>query len=272
MKKIERIAVIGLGMVGSQVRKWFKDSLGYDIDPEKQSDSWEEVSKADCFFLCLPTPYKEGGYDMSYLDETIAKIPDGKIIVIKSTVLPGTTDAFQDKYPNKTFIFNPEFLTELSAEKNFLFPDMQILGVPWQGYEYACEIMLMLPPAKVMRVVSPMDAEWIKMSRNAYYTTKVIFFNQLFDLMELNPPADFETVRSVLVEDPSIGNSHSFPFHKGGRGAGGKCLPKDIGALVDFAEEKGFEGLLKKVRELNNGYLDHYPKTYNKDNIQLKTR
>lgn len=269
-----RIAVIGLGVVGTEVRKWFKNSLGFDTDSKKMSDSWEEVSQADIFFVCVSTPYKQGGYDLSYLEEAIAKIPDGKIVVIKSTVLPGTTDSFQEKYPAKIFMFNPEFLTELSAEEDFIHPDAQILGVPWQGYEKASEVMLMLPPAKVMRIVSPVDAEWIKIARNAYYTSKVVFFNQLYDLMGLSAPADFETVRSVLVEDKSIGNSHSFPFHKGGRGAGGSCLPKDFGALTDFAEGKGFVGLLDKVRKLNNFYLDSHPKTYDKkmDNVQLKAR
>lgn len=256
-----KIAVIGLGVVGTEVKKWFKGSLGYDIDPKKQSDPWEEVSKADCFFICVPSPYKDGDeYDLSYLEESISKIPDGKIVVIKSTVNPGTTDYFQTKYPDKIFMFNPEFLTELSASEDFVHPDMQILGIPYQGYKYASQVMLMLPPAKVMRIVSPIDAEWIKKARNAYYAMKVVFFNQLYDLMKLVEPSDYETVRSVLVEDSHIGNSHSFPFHKGGRGAGGKCLVKDLNSLVDFAHKHNFFGILDQVRELNEGYLKEFPK------------
>jgi len=246
-----KICVIGVGMVGTQVKSWFKDVLTYDTN--KQSNTWEECLQADCFFVCVPTPYKENKeYDLSILEETIAKIPEGKIIVIKSTVNPGTTDYFQTKYPNKKFLFNPEFLTELSAEDDFKHPDMQILGISKESYDLATEIMLILPPAPVMRVVSLIDAEWVKKLRNAYYSTKVIFFNEMYDIIKKSEPADYETIRSIVVEDPRIGNSHSFIFHKGYRGFGGACLPKDTYALIDFAKNKGASPeLLEKVKEIN---------------------
>ena len=246
-----KICVIGIGMVGSQVKNWFRDALTYDTN--KQSNTLEECLKADCFFVALPTPYKENkGYDLSALEDAISKIPDGKIIVIKSTVNPGTTDIFQNKYPNKKFLFNPEFLTELSAEEDFKHPDMQILGVSKESYDLATEIMLMLPPAPTMRVVSLIDAEWIKKIRNAYYSTKVIFFNEMYDIIQKSDPADYETIRSIVVEDPRIGNSHSFIFHKGYRGFGGACLPKDTYSLIDFANDKGVcPKLLEKVKEIN---------------------
>lgn len=238
-------------MVGTQVKNWFKDVLTYDTN--KQSNSWEECSQADCFFVCLPTPYKENNeYDLSILEETIAKIPDGKIIVIKSTVNPGTTDYFQDKYPNKKFMFNPEFLTELSAEEDFKHPDMQIIGISKESYDLASKIMLMLPPAPVMRVVSLIDAEWVKKIRNAFYSTKVVFFNQIYDIIQKTEPADYETIRSIVTEDPRIGNSHSFIFHKGYRGFGGSCLPKDTYSLIDFAKSKGVSSkLLETVKSIN---------------------
>jgi len=247
-----KVAIVGCGMVGKELVSWFKNCLTYDTDPNKQSNTWEECLSADCFFVCVPSPYKEDNeYDLSILEEAIAKIPDGKIIVIKSTVNPGTTDRFQQQYPNKTFIFNPEFLTELSAHEDFVKPDMQILGVPHQGYEIASKIMLMLPPAPTMRIVSPIDAEWIKKIRNAYYYTKVIFFNEIYDIVE-KTDGDYETIRSVVVEDPKIGNSHSFIFHKGYRGAGGTCLPKDLYSLIEFADKLGVKSeLLDVVKKIN---------------------
>ncbi len=263
-----KICVVGTGMVGSQVASWFKDCLRYDT--EKQSDTWEECLKADCFFVCVPTPYKEGEeYDLSYLEDAIAKIPDNKIIVIKSTVNPGTTDYFQAKYPKKKFMFNPEFLTELSAKEDFFHPDMQILGVSKESYKLASEIMLMLPPASVMRIVSLIDAEWVKKIRNSFYATKVIFFNQIYDIIQKTVPADYETIRSIVVEDPRVGNSHSFIFHKDYRGFGGACLPKDTYSLIDFAKKvKAPSSLLQTVKELNkqyensnNGVIGIYRKT-----------
>lgn len=249
-----KITVIGIGMVGTQIAEWFKDCLTYDIS--KDSNTWEECLVADVFFVCVPTPYEEGGYDLTALEETIDKIPDNKLIVIKSTVNPGTTDIFQEKYPDKRFMFNPEFLTELSAKEDFIHPDMQILGVGKESYEEASKIILILPPAPVMRIVSLIDAEWVKKVRNAFYSMKVIFFNQMYDIIKESPASDYETIRSVVVEDPKIGNSHSFIFHKNYRGYGGACLPKDTTALIDFAKEVGADSeLLEKVQELNEQYI-----------------
>ena len=185
-----KIVIIGIGMVGSAVKAWFPDALTYDT--KKQSNTWEECLNADCFFVCVPSPYVEGGYDLSYLEEAIAKIPDGKLVVIKSTVNPGTTDYFQAKYPNKRFMFNPEFLTELSAKEDFLHPDMQILGVGKESYEEASKVILTLPPAPVMRIVYLIDAEWVKKVRNSYYSMKVVFFNQ-----KLQPGETCEVVLKI---------------------------------------------------------------------------
>ena len=260
-----KIGIVGShGMVGSCVRKWFEGrGKVYCYDKGKNIGSAEEVNKADIIFVAVPTPYKNEGYDLSILEETIAKIPDGKIVVIKSTVNPGTTDAFQTKYPNKKFIFNPEFLTELSAEKDFQNPDMQILGVSKESYNLATKIMLMLPPAPIMRVVSLIDAEWIKKIRNAFYATKIVFFNQIYDIIQKSEPADYETIRSIVIKDPRIGNSHSFIYHKGGRGGGGKCLPKDLKSLLGFAKTKNVNTIfLSMVNKLNEEYLKKYPKNY----------
>ncbi|KKL20178.1 hypothetical protein LCGC14_2458050 [marine sediment metagenome] len=133
---------------------------------------------------------------------------------------------------------------------------MQILGVPHQGYEIASKIILMLPRASVMRIVSPVDAEWIKKIRNAYYATKVIFFNEMFDMMK-KTVGDYETVRSIVVEDKNVGNSHSFIFHKGYRGFGGKCLPKDTYSLIDFAKKYGISTrLFDTIRIINEELQD----------------
>lgn len=249
-----KIGLYGVGMVGSQVKNWF-ESQGYEVisyDKDKSIGSPKEVNEADIIFICVPTPYSEGKeYDLSIINEVIEGIPNGKTVVIKSTVNPGTTDAYQEKYPNKVFMFNPEFLTEMTAEEDFRKPDMQILGVPYQGYEQASKILMMLPKATVMRIVSPIDAEWIKKIRNAFYSVKVTFFNQIYDIMEKSG-GDYETVRSVIVNDPNIGNSHSFIFHKGYRGFGGKCLPKDTYSLIDFARRLGVEPeLLAVTRKIN---------------------
>jgi len=246
-------------MVGTQVKSWF-ESQGIEVlayDKGKNLGSAEETNKADIIFICVPTPYKEGQeYDLTILDEVIEGIPDGKVVVIKSTVNPGTTDRYQEKYPNKTFVFNPEFLTEATAKKDFFEPDMQIIGITDRGHAIASQLVSILPPSRITRVVSAIDAEWVKKLRNSFYAVKVIFFNQIYDIME-RAGGDYETVRSIVVEDKMIGNSHSFIFHKGYRGYGGKCLPKDTYSLIDFARRLGIEPeLLAITRKINESLND----------------
>jgi UDPglucose 6-dehydrogenase len=259
-----KIGLYGVGMVGTQVKSWF-ETQGHEVlayDKGKNLGSPEETNQADIIFVCVPTPYKEGNeYDLSILDEVIAGIPDGKTVVIKSTVNPRTTDSYQERYPNKTFVFNPEFLTEATAERDFFFPDMQVIGITHKGYEIASQLITILPQAKITRVISAIDAEWVKKIRNSFYAVKVIFFNQIYDIMQKSG-GDYETIRSIVVQDEMIGNSHSFIFHKGYRGFGNlktsKCLPKDLFSLIDFARILGVEpellALTKKINEkLNNG-------------------
>jgi len=254
------IAVFGTGMVGSQVVRWYEQFPEFRVlswSPSRSPEpSAQILNEAEWFFLCVPTPYVEGKeYDLTALEENIKRIPDGKLIIIKSTVNPGTTDFMQERYPNKIFMFNPEFLTELTAWEDFKDPDMQILGVPHQAYKFANEVIQTLPRSPIMSIVSPIDAEWIKKARNAFYATKVIFFNQLYDLMN-ETTADYETIRQHMVQDPRIANSHSFIFHKNYRGFGGKCLPKDLYSLIGYGDRMSKETpLFDVVRELNKKYL-----------------
>jgi UDPglucose 6-dehydrogenase len=255
-----KIGLIGVGMVGTQVKDWFErngDKI-FVYDKDKGLGSMIEVNQADIIFVCVPTPYSGDEYDLSILEEVISNIDDNKTVVIKSTVNPGTTDYFQQKYPNKVFMFNPEFLTEATARNDFFNPDMQILGVPHQGYALANEILSLLPRAPYTSIVSPVDAEWIKKIRNAFYSVKVIFFNEIFDIMNTCGMGDYETVRNIFTKDKMIGDSHSIIYHKGLRGFGGKCLPKDTYSLIDFARKMGRPSelleVVKKINyKLNNG-------------------
>jgi UDPglucose 6-dehydrogenase len=152
-------------------------------------------------------------------------------------------------------MYNPEFLTEATAWWDFTRPNEQILGIPHSGLKLAKDIFEILPQAPILRVISPKDAEILKHARNSFYATKVIFFNQLYDMcQELG--GDYETVRESMVLDPRIGDSHSIVMHKGYRGFGtqdvSKCLPKDTLAFSKIAHSD----LLNKVLELNTIYYE----------------
>lgn len=230
----------------------FEEPLLYD--PHKNLGSRDEINQADLIFVCVPTPYDEGsgGFDLSIVREAVGLLAPGKIVVIKSTVLPGTTGALQKEYPQHKFIFNPEFLTELTADQDMRYPDRQIVGYTRESYSVAGDIMQMLPMAPLERIMPATEAEMVKYFGNTWFATKVVFANQMYDVCKALG-IDYDTVRDAASADKRIGRSHLVVHHKGYRGYGGKCLPKDTRALIQKARELGVDlGLLERVEEINN--------------------
>lgn len=243
-------------MVGGAVDRYFR-SVGQNpagYDPAKGIGSLEEVNTASIIFICVPTPYEEasGGFDLSYVRAALDTIRGEKVVVLKSTVVPGTTALLQEQYPRLKFMYNPEFLTEMTADQDMKFPDRQIIGTTPQSFTVAADVLALLPLAPFERIVSSTTAEMIKYFGNTWFSTKVVFANQMYDLCEkLGIP--YEAVREGAAADKRIGRTHLEIFHKGYRGYGGKCLPKDTRALIQLGEKHGVEmALLKKVEELNN--------------------
>src|SRR3990167_956714 len=253
-----KIAIAGSGgMVGGALLKWFPQAIQYD--PPKELDG--DLNKADIVFICVPTPYDDG-FDLTAVQSVIRNLNQfqylegEKIVVIKSTVLPGTTQDFQDQYPQHIFLFNPEFLTEASADQDFQYPDRQIIGYTEQSFTVAADILSILPLAPHMRMVPSKEAEMIKYGNNTWFAAKVIFANQIYDLCK-KMDIDYDTVKSGMAMDKRMtGTSHLEIFHKGSRGFGGKCLPKDLSALLWWAEKNGVDmTLLKEVDRFNREVL-----------------
>mgnify|MGYP001581676372 CR=1 FL=1 len=244
-----KIAIMGAGMVGGAMADYFENAIIYD--PPKGIGSKEELNTADIVFLCVPTPY-DGRFDLSYVESAIGELEGSKVVVIKSTVVPGTTNAMQKKYPQHKFLFNPEFLTEASADQDMRYPDRQIIGYTKESFTIATDILNLLPRAPFERIIPALEAEVIKYFTNTWFATKVIFANQMYDLCE-KIGADYETVKVGAAADKRMtGTSHLEIFHKGSRGFGGKCLPKDLSALVEFADKQGVDmGLLREVDRIN---------------------
>ncbi len=173
-------------------------------------------------------------------------------MVIKSTVVPGTTEKLQQKYPQHKFLFNPEFLTELTADQDMNYPDRQIVGYTKQSYSVAGDIMQLLPLAPFGRIIPATEAELVKYFGNTWFSTKVVFANQLYELCE-KLGINYNRVMEAAAADKRIGRSHLQVIHKGYKGYGGRCLPKDIKALIQFADAKGVDLKLHKiVEEINN--------------------
>ncbi len=251
------IGIMGsAGMVGGAVKRYFEKRgvKPFCFDKYKNEGSLDEVNKADIIFVCVPTPYDEaaGGFDLSFVKNAIFSFSGEKIVVIKSTVLPGTTNALQTEFPQHRFLFNPEFLTQSSADNDMSFPDRQIVGYTEKSYNAAGTVIRVLPLAPFERVVPAKEAEMIKYFGNTWFSAKVVFANQIYDLCT-QLGIDYDIVKESVAADKRIGPSHLEIFHGGYRGYGGACLPKDTRALIQYGEKVGVQmDLLKKVEEINN--------------------
>lgn len=224
----------------------------------------QEVNKADVIFICVPTPFieEEGkGFDDSAVWEVLPQIERSKTIVIKSTVLPGSTKNFQKKFPQHKFLMNPEFLLANNAVNDFLNPDRQIVGCTEESRSEASKIMDILPPAPFQKITTVSEAEMIKYTGNVFLSVRVIFANQIYDICQ-KAGIDYEAVKNCVGADSRIGYSHFDIFHDKYRGYGGACLPKDTKALIQFAKKVGIEPkLFEMVEEINKNLADNASKT-----------
>jgi len=254
-----KIGIIGVGMVGGALKEYFekKGMKLFLYDKGRNLGSIEQVNQADVIFICVPTPFsKEKGFDLSFVEDACRNVFSQKIIVIKSTILPGTTQKLQQKHPNHKFLFNPEFLTELTADQDMQYPDRQIIGYTKQSYNIAGDILQILPLAPFEKIIPATEAEMVKYFGNTWFSNKVIFANQMYDLCQ-KLGIDYNRVIEAAAGDKRIGRTHLKVFHKDYRGYGGKCLVKDIRALIQFANEQGIDlKLHKMVEEINNKLME----------------
>ena len=249
------IGIMGFGMVGGALGRYLsKAGIPFAAyDPAKNMQTLEDINRQELIFVCVPTPYVEGtGFDLSLVRQAVAALHGGKIVVIKSTVLPGTTEKLQKEFPQHRFLFNPEFLTESTADQDMAYPDRQLIGYTEKSFTIAGDIMHLLPLAPFERVMPATAAETVKYFNNTWFATKVVFANQIYDLCR-KLGVDYDAVRDAAAADKRIGRSHLDVLHKGYRGYGGKCLPKDTRALIQLGDDLGApQDLLKLVESINS--------------------
>ena len=273
--KKSKIGIIGIGSVGGAVKHWFREKKSplFLYDKYKKVGSIQEINKADIIFICVPTPYhKKTGYDDSAILESLENLSGKKIVVIKSTILPGSTEKFQKKFPQHKIFFNPEFLREKYPYENFINPPLQLVGYAnRQDKNLAKKILNLLPKAPYTKIVEAKSSELAKMAINSFLVLKVIFANQIYDLAE-KMKINYEEVREILENEPRLGRTHFKVFYDGYRGFGGKCLPKDLSSLITLFKKyklkpEPFETtekinlrLLKKqnlIKKLKQGWLNN---------------
>ena len=256
------IGFIGQGWIGKNYADDF-ETRGYRIvryaKEEPHSHNREKIGGCDIVFIAVPTPTTVQGFDDSILRQVIKLVGQKKIAVIKSTIMPGTTELMQKANPDIFVLHSPEFLTEASAAHDAANPNRNIIGLPVDTPEYrqkAKEAMEVLPFAAYQLVCHSREAELTKYGGNCWFYFKVIFINLLYDLAG-KLGVNYQVVKEAMAADPRIGSTHLDPIHKTGRGAGGHCFIKDFAAFTQMYQELvGDEAGLKVLASLQDKNID----------------
>jgi UDPglucose 6-dehydrogenase len=253
MKIKQKIGIVGNGFVGSAVRYGFSTNVGcdvevkvYDKDANKSTDTLSDVTKSDIIFLSVPTPSNlDGSMNIDIVDKALSDIDEhgtNAVILLRSTVVPGTTNKLQGKYPNLRLVFNPEFLTERSANFDFINQDRVILGGDINDVEVAESLFKSRFGSTISILKTNYEtAELIKYMTNTFFATKISFLNDM-KLIADKSGVIWKDAIDGFIRDGRVGHSHlDVPGHDGKYGFGGSCFPKDIQALINFGNGLGIE-------------------------------
>ena len=245
------IGIVGQGYVGTAVNEVFSkhyDVETYDLDIDKCSVDYLEdlVELSNIIFVCVPTPMKkDGSCDTSIVEAVVKDINDmvvsrnvsGRIVAIKSTIPPGTTNRLNKECKNISVIFNPEFLTEANFIDDFKNQNRIIIGGERPSTTKLRQVYsLVFPNAKIVKTGSK-TAEMDKYMTNTFLATKVSFANEMKMICD-GLDIDYDKVVEYSTYDERLGKSHwAVPGPDGKLGFGGSCFPKDINALLDLANK-----------------------------------
>ena len=207
----------------------------YDIDPFKSIHELETVHNSDFVFVCVPTPmFEDGSQDLSYVESVFKKATNKPIYIIKSTILPGTTNQLTKKYSGSKIIFSPEFLTERTAKLDMLTQSRIILG---GDIDLCQQVKILFDKRFKSKNIIQTDsktAELIKYMNNTFFATKVSMMNE-FKLLCDKIGANWEDALKGFSSDGRVGDSHQMFLDMMEKlGYGGTCFPKDVNAILSF--------------------------------------
>lgn len=268
---MKSIGIVGFGYVGKAFAKQFDDQVGRYNDikiydpflkraeiqptlPENQqfyefdTTGYIAINSCDVGVVCVPTPstFEDGSCDTSIVEEVVSWL-DTPVILIKSTIKPGTIDKLKEKYPNKKIVFSPEYVGE---GRYFVTPRMDFQtdmkkcpffiagGEPDAVAMVFDALVPLLGPEKTYYQCSGLEAELIKYMENTYFGVKITFAQEMYEIVKAHG-ADWYKVWQGWALDPRVDIMHTAVFPDA-RGFSGKCLPKDLNALVKSSIDHGY--------------------------------
>lgn len=240
---MDEIAIIGVGVVGSALKTYFtsKGLRVYTYDKFKEEGSLVSCLSANIIFLCLPTYFGVDEYDKKDIYITCESLVNASyqgLVVLKSTVEPGTTKELEQQFPGLKIVHNPEFLSADTAFKDFTEQTHIVIGghpsLTRKLYEF---YSLYFPTAEISECAS-VESESMKIFINNFYAVKIQFFNELYLTCKDNG-ANFDCVRDMMLKNGWINPQHTrVPGKDGMLSYGGMCFPKDTCALLQYMRKR----------------------------------
>ncbi len=254
------VGVIGQGFVGNAVARAFRLEKRIHVEtydkyvPAMTTMSLGGLVRAcDTLFVCVPTPDDDGDCDISIVESVLGEIAEElyvlgndteRDVVIKSTVIPGTTDMLQERHVRHGMhvIFNPEFLNAKNAFDDFINQEYVVLGGEEEVCARVAELYTTLLPDVDVKHVDAKTAETVKYVKNCFFATKVSFANEMFQICR-RLDVNYDEMIEIAMHDDRMGWEHlkvpgPTPAPDGSMkfGFGGACLPKDLRAFIRLAK------------------------------------
>lgn len=266
------IGIIGYGVVGKAVDNTLSNYYKViKYDKVGVHSKFSELADCNFIFITVPTPFdcEKNCVNLSAINESLDRLDDinyRKMVIIKSTVPPGTCDSYSNKY-NYEIVFNPEFLRESTTpNEDFENQDTIVIGANSESSFDLVKKMyteVAISNAKYYHT-SAIEAEMIKCAQNTMLASRVALANMIYDACEDNK-LDYQKVREIAFDRFEILGPHmvQVPGPDGERGFGGKCLPKDVRAFSTIYESDLLHSIINYNDSLRNDldkFLDNYKK------------
>jgi len=256
------IGIWGTGIVGSATGKVLEQAHKvyyydkYKKDPKLSTDK-ELVDNCEIIFITVPTPMlRSGRVGLRDVKESLIQIQrltkSSKIVVIKSTVVPGTTKRFAHKFPQFDFAHNPEFLRAKYAYEDMLNSKRIVVGAEKNDVYQTLEKMYreVFKDVPIIKATFT-QAEIVKYASNIMLAGQIALANELYQVCK-QLRIDYKIIEKVLSYDERIGTNIKMPGLDGRLGFGGACFPKDLNALIYRSREAGYRPyLLEEIWRLN---------------------
>jgi len=271
---MKSVGIVGYGYVGKAMTDFFFKHYSVMIhDPMYANTGYQsgltftdqkEINRCNVGIVCVPTPMSETGRCTTEIVEEVVDWLETPLIIIKSTVEPGTTDRLKEK-TGKRIVFAPEYCGESSYWSPYAWDravketPFFIFGGDFKDTSEAVDFYLPITgPVKTYRQTTAKSAEIAKYMENSFYAMKITFCYEMACICKA-AGLDYNEVRELWLLDPRINPMHTAVFAENNNPFGGKCLPKDITALSQWAkEELGYNAeLLWEVLESNKRIGQH---------------